>query len=114
MKKLDILNLVITISEKFHNLNLNADVELQCEVLHSSLLEVYADFTLEEYSNLPLTFKSSLEKLDESILKHVSASYKEKVEKNKKFAKPERKTVSNIKTNVKSKIGFVQEEGTTC
>lgn len=113
MKKSEILNLVTNISEKFHNINKQADMELQCDVLHAALLEVYGDFTEKEYSDLPLTFKKTLEKLDKAIFKNVSQEYKKTVEKCYSefsiFAPEQLKVETKIKTRVKTNIGYIKE-----
>jgi len=111
MKKNEILNLVTSISEKFHNINKQSDVELQCEVLHCALLEVYREFTEKEYNDLPLTLRRTLEKLDKSIFQFVSVEYKQTVESLSKFAQETPKAPNRIKTKVKSGIGFIKEEG---
>ena len=117
MKKSEILNLVNDISNKFSNINPQADVELQCEVLHASILAIYNDFTQEEYKGLPLMLKKTLEKLDASILKCVSVEYKQDVEneyrKQTIFLKERPKQDVKVSTKIKTNIGFLKEEGTT-
>ena len=114
MNKSEILNLVNDISTKFSNINLKANVELQCEVLHASILAIYADFTQKQYEEQSLVFRKTLEKLDVTILKYVSVEYRQSVEdlyKNSSvFAKDKPKKDVKVITEVKTKIGFIKEE----
>ena len=115
MKIENFINLITNISEKFNNVKEQQNIELHCEVLHSSLAELFKNFTEESYKSIPLYARLTLEKLENSILEHVSVEYKQNLEdyrkENGKFYKESTKKEVKVTTKVKSKIGYIKEEG---
>ena len=104
MKLETFLNLFLSVNDKFKKIQNDENNELYCEVLHSTLTQIFKDLTEERYNSIPLPTRQTIEKLENQILARVSIEYRQAVEdfrkENGKFMK------KNLAKRLKAPIGF--------
>ena len=109
MKLETFLNTILKINNDFYQSE-EKDT-LYYEVLHTSLSEVFRDFTESQYNRIPLISRKSVEKLEKEILNKTSKEYQneysEHISLNGKFKEEASNQKTNIVTQVKNKIGFI-------
>ena len=109
MKLETFLNTILKINNDFYQ-SKETDT-LYYEVLHTSLSEVFRDFTENQYNKIPLITRKSVEKLEKEILSKTSKEYQNEYSKhvslNGKFREEVDNPKTNIVTQVKNKIGFI-------
>ena len=78
------------------------------ETLHSEMVEMFKSFTVEEYRNISLMLRNSIERLESDLFDLCSESYKEEYVK---FV-TEKTKFKSVKINKKqqNQIGFVSLE----
>lgn len=101
------INLFMIISEKANTLSGNYDSdEFEAEILHTSFALALRELTEKQYSSIPLLYRTTIEKVENKILKYVSEEYKNDYEQlvrdGGKFRQPKDKKKINP-------IGFIVE-----
>lgn len=113
MKKKEFIDLYIQISEKLSTLKHDGSSNLEAEVLHCSLALALKDLTEEDYKNLPIYSRKTIEKLETQLLNLVSFEYKKDYEKDVQANGKFRNAVSSQRRKCKQRIGFYLEEENT-
>ena len=114
MKLETTIDLILKISEKFEMCDKETVSQTYFEVLHCALDKILSEYSQEQFDSVPDHIRSTILKLEQSILTSCSEEYINKVAKHRLEHGFYSKSQDNFKkqTKNKQKIGFVtQSEG---